>query len=338
MESNINIAQTKYFGKLVLLIWFTLFFQSILASEEYCNRETCPSKDPRLSYKVNMTDFPLLNVDIETLYTEIVSGSGYVIIPSAFSSADISHAREVILYLLSKQGDKASHFQGHKDAKANLQARVWNLLNKGRIWEKMVQHPIVVKLGTKILGDDLQLGSIATNTIFPGGSGQEPHVDYPYWDYYNKDHWPATPKVKGVHFFMNMQATVLLDDFTVENGATAVRPRTQYEASYPISEDFFQNYVQTTGKAGDLIVFVGLLHHCAMPNKSKNSRTGVLLQYLPKYVRPMEDLKRGVKKSVQARASPVLRKLLLLDYPYPSLLDEAEAVNSEGAESEFDWK
>ena len=43
----------------------------------------------------------------------------------------------------------------------------------------------------------MQLGSIASNTIFPGGSGQEPHIDYPYWDYYNKEHWPFPPKHKG---------------------------------------------------------------------------------------------------------------------------------------------
>jgi hypothetical protein len=43
----------------------------------------------------------------------------------------------------------------------------------------------------------MQLGSIASNTIFQGGSGQEPHIDYPYWDYYNKEHWPFPPKHKG---------------------------------------------------------------------------------------------------------------------------------------------
>ncbi len=39
------------------------------------------------------------------------------------------------------------------------------------------------------------------------------------------------------------------------------------------------------------MLFFGLLQHCAMPNRSDKSRTGLILQYLPKYVRPMEDLK-----------------------------------------------
>ncbi len=56
-----------------------------------------------------------------------------------------------------------------------------------------------------MLGADFQLGSVAANTIFPGGTGQEPHVDYPYWDYFKRDNWPVPPKHRDVPFFMNMQ-------------------------------------------------------------------------------------------------------------------------------------
>ena len=149
------------------------------------------------------------------------------------------------------------------------------MLNKGQIFEKMVQHPIILEIMRSILGDDAQLGSIASNTLFAGGAGQEPHLDYPYWDYFNKKHWPRSPKHADVPFFMNFQATVLLDDFTVENGATGVRPGTQLTVEWPHDADeFYRNVEQGTGKAGDVMVFVGLLQHCAMDNKSNFSRTG----------------------------------------------------------------
>lgn len=213
------------------------------------------------------------------------------------------------------------------------------MLDKGKIFEKMVQHPTVLKIVRTILGDDAQLGSIASNTIFPGGSGQEPHIDYPYWDYYNRDHWPQSPKHKAIPFFMNFQATILLDDFTSENGATALRSGTQISAEYPQdSKEFFKHYEQALGKSGDVMVFVGLLQHCAMPNKSNSSRTGILLQYLPKYIRPMEDIKRSISDTVIERMSAELKQLLLWDYPYPAILDKAEAVNSEGSKSTFKWK
>ena len=40
----------------------------------------------------------------------------------------------------------------------------------------------------------------------------------------------------------------MLDDFTAENGATAVRPGTQIKSEYPWdSEDFHKNRVQIEG-------------------------------------------------------------------------------------------
>ena len=150
------------------------------------------------------------------------------------------------------------------------------MLDKGEIFEKMVQHPVILEIMRSILGDDAQLGSIASNTLFAGGQGQEPHLDYPYWDHYNRKHWPHSPKHNDIPFFMNFQATILLDDFTTENGATGVRPHTQLTAKWPHNlEEFHRNVVQATGKAGDVMVFVGLLQHCAMDNKSNSSRTGL---------------------------------------------------------------
>ena len=72
------------------------------------------------------------------------------------------------------------------------------------IFHFQVQHPTILEINRRILGDDCQLGSIASNTIFPGGSGQEPHIDYPYWDYYdkyeNQNIGPNIPKsLKAVH-------------------------------------------------------------------------------------------------------------------------------------------
>ncbi len=52
----------------------------------------------------------------------------------------------------------------------------------------------------------------------------------------------------------------------------------------------------------------------------------------------MEDIRRVLSPDVEASASQRLRKLLCLDYPYPEVLDDAEPVNSEGAQSEFRWK
>ena len=120
----------------------------------------------------------------------------------------------------------------------------------------MVQHPTVLKIVREILGDDMQLGSIASNTIFPGGSGQEPHIDYPYWDYYSKAHWPFPPKHKDIPFNMNTQILIPLDDMTAENGATSVRPRSHIEIEYPTDTEEYRSKQSINA----LIVFMSAAH------------------------------------------------------------------------------
>ncbi|XP_064623535.1 uncharacterized protein Mb3657-like [Lineus longissimus] len=339
----IVIEPERRFSSSVNLAGVTSSVRLLRVQRPRCLPKRCKAtlaQDPRLQYTVKPDDFQATDMnDVEDIVKEVTEGQGYLLLPQVFSPEDIAHARDVIYYLIKTEGQRATHFQGSDESRHDLQARTWNLLNKGMIFEKMVQHRKILAIVERILGDDLQLGSIASNTLFPGASGQEPHIDYPYWDFYERKHWPANPKVANVPFHMNMQVTVLLDDFTIENGASAVIPYSQRKCEYPHDQAaFYKHCVQTPGKAGDVVIFPGLIQHCAMPNKSDSSRCGLLLQYLPKYIRPMEDIKRALDADVLKRVSPRLRKLLLLDYPYPAILDEVEAINSEGSKSDFDWK
>ena len=86
-----------------------------------------------------------------------------------------------------------------------------------------------------------------------------------------------------------------------------------------------------TGKAGDIVIFYGLTWHGAMPNNTIDQiRSAILLQYLPKFVKPMEDQMRGVNNEVIESATPILKQLLGFDYPYPRILDADEVYNAEG--------
>ena len=68
-----------------------------------------------------------------------------------------------------------------------------------------------------------------------------------------------------------------------------------------------------------------------MPNlTSDQTRSAILIQYLPKFIKPMEDQKTGVNSEVIDSATPMLKQLLGFDYPYPKILDRAKAANTEG--------
>ena len=272
----------------------------------------------------------MLDVDVDQLESqlpaildELLTGGGAVAIRQLFPPEEIAEARRLITHYSSTEDDKVTHFHGAHEDQVHLQRRVWNLLDKGEVFERMVQHPVVMRIVGAFLGEAFIMGSVAANRLLPGGPGQEPHVDYPYWDLYKRETFPI-----GINssFPLNAQATVLLDDFTAENGATAYWPGSQQTLTYPDDDTAFHaNAARQTGRAGDCIVFNGMVWHCAMPNDSDADRTALLIEYLAKFVTPLEDQKRGVRQEVVDRASPMLRQLMSLEYPYPTLLDEVEA-------------
>lgn len=277
-----------------------------------------------------MKRFTAQTADPQAIVHELLHGGGAVGISGLFTPEEIAEARAIVMEHSEEEAEKVTHFQGAAaDAgKLNLQRRVWNLLGKGEVFSRMAAHPVLMDILRAFLGTEFIMGSIAANRILPGGPGQEPHVDYPYWDF----HKPETHPV-GLNgsFPMNAQVSVLLDPFTEESGATGYVPGSQKELRYPTKADnFHENCEQMTGEPGDVALFYGVTWHCAMPNNADHDRSAILIQYLPKFVKPMEDMPAALPKSFVEEASPDIRQLLGLNYPYPEILDAAKAGNTEG--------
>ncbi|MBB6243898.1 phytanoyl-CoA dioxygenase family protein [Rhodanobacter sp. MP1X3] len=270
------------------------------------------------------------HLDVEATVRELFDGSGAVTIRGLFNAAEIAEARDVVMRESESAAPKVTHFQGAagKAGTIDLQRRVWNLLAKGEVFSRMAAHPQLMQVMRAFLGTGFTMGSIAANRILPGGPGQEPHIDYPYWDY----HSPLThPARLNASFPLNAQATIMLDPFTVETGATAYVPGSQHELRYPVESDrFYDRCERMLGEPGDTVIFFGAVWHCAMPNLSQQDRSAILIQYLPKWVKPMENLPAALPSEFIAQASPDLRQLLGLEFPYPEILDSARAGNAEG--------
>ena len=168
------------------------------------------------------------------------------------------------------------------------------------------------------------MGSFAARIQQPGDKKQKPHLDYPYWDMYNLKSFPNNINST---FAMNCQSTIMIDDFTLDNGATMVAPGTQLRGYFPKEEEFWPIMKQTTGKAGSVMLMTGLLWHGAGSNKTKRPRIGILGQYLPKFVKPMEDQLASVDMKVIKKCNKKLKNLLGVGYPYPQVLDTSKNAN-----------
>ena len=173
-------------------------------------------------------------------------------------------------------------------------ARIWDLVNKGEIFEDLVQIDKVMEIGDRLLGNSFNVSSYSISYAKAGMIGQIPHIDYPYYDFDNgqgqgSGEWPNTPKNNANHtYFMNLQVAIQVDDATLTNGCLELLPYSQREISWPDKQYFDKNKWLIPLKKGSLVIMTGCIHHAAGHNNSQDDRTTVLIQYLPKFIRPME--------------------------------------------------
>ena len=161
-----------------------------------------------------------------------------------------------------------------QDGEQDPQKLCHNLLSRPIFHDFVTHAPTLSVLEYVFGGRNFKLSEVTANCLLPGASAQYPHMDYPYCleEYCSQSNDNDN--------FLNCQVLLMLDDFTVDNGATAVLPGSQHIISQPEEIKFFKNCVRVTAPAGSLLFHSGRLHHCAMENESQYARTGILMQYV----------------------------------------------------------
>jgi len=267
--------------------------------------------------------------DHKSVFDELLVGSGVVIFKEVFLIDQINEAREIVNKFANNQDQKETHFNAEAEASGtiHLQQRVWNLFGKGKVFSDLITNDIIFDLMTKFLGTEFICGSYCASRLLPGASGQEPHIDYPYWDLYKEETFPI-----GINssFPQNCQVTIPLDICSEQSGATAYYPGSQRDLRYPTKEDDFSNLKQMIANPGDLVFFNGNCWHGAMPNKSEHQRAALLIEFLPKYVKPVEDLVSYLDKNFKDNCPERVKQLLGFNYEYPKLMDTSKSVNDIG--------
>ena len=260
---------------------------------------------------------------------EITQGSGVIVIKDVYSKEQISSAREVINNFAENQETKETHFNAEAEAsgKIHLQQRVWNLFGKDKIFSELITHDLIFELMSKLLGTKFITGSYCASRLLPGAPGQELHIDYPYWDFYEHETFPD-----GLNgsFLQNCQATIPLDVCSNKSGATAFIPGSQKKLKYPNKNDDFSKMEQMIANPGDLVFFNGNCWHGAMPNNSDHQRAVLLIEFLPKYIKPVEDLVSYLDHNFKENCSHRVKQLLGFNYPYPKIMDTSKSKNEIG--------
>ena len=267
--------------------------------------------------------------DYKKVLDELLIGSGVVLFKAVFALNKINEAREIVNKFADNQDQKESHFNAEAEAsgKIHLQQRVWNLFGKGEVFSDLITDDVIFNVMSKLLGTEFFCGSYCASRLLPGSLGQELHLDYPYWDFYKSETFPI-----GLNssFAQNCQVTIPLDVCSKESGATAYIPGSQKNLHYPSEKDNQTNKKQMIAEPGDLVIFNGNCWHGASPNNSDNQRAALLIEFLPKYIKPVEDLVSYLDKDFKDKSSDKIRQLLGLNYEYPKIMDSSKKLNNIG--------
>lgn len=156
--------------------------------------------------------------------------------------------------------------------------RLGAVLLKSRASHQLLTQELILSLMDEVLGpncDWYQLNLSQVVRIHPGERQQVPHRD--------EEMWPC-PK-SGIEYVVNVMWA--LSDFTEENGATCIWPRSHFGA-LDRNVDFDAREVARAPR-GSAIVYLGSVTHCAGANRSNKPRTGLLFSYCLGWLKQYEN-------------------------------------------------
>ncbi len=185
----------------------------------------------------------------------------------------------------------ANSFEGERTL------RVYNLLARGRVWQRVPVHDAVLPVVERVLDRGCLVSSLSSIDILPGETAQPIHAD---------DMLMPIPKPHPPTVCNSMWA---LTDFTDANGATRVVPGS-HRADH--SPDYGGDYetVAVEMARGSVLVWHGSLWHAGGANHTDDRRVGIAMNYCGGYIRQQENQQLGLSPDLVRTFSPRLQELV----------------------------
>ena len=179
--------------------------------------------------------------------------------------------------------------------------RIFNLINKDTAFAPLVEHPLMLSMMEAELGRDGIVLDMSVNHVGAHTNSAGWHVDSPI---------TQIPEPLP-NFTLSIQSAWMLDDFTVDNGAThVVRGSHLTQRRPPRGRDPLENEVVLEGPAGSLAVWLSQTWHRHGANVTDGARNGVIVQYGRSWIKPFVDLRTPMTAEQAAAFSPRLRYML----------------------------
>ena len=199
--------------------------------------------------------------------------------------------------LLAEEGDKAG-LEVHQEAGAD---RLSDLINKGEMYHVVITHPRLLAAIAHVLKSDLKLSSLNSRSAQPGKGLQGLHADW--------------GEQETLGYYQVCNSVWLLDDFTLENGATRVVPGSNKQSKTPhqVLADPAAPHpdeVVLQGEAGEVIVFNAHTWHGGTLNRTDKPRRAMHGYFTRRHQAQQLDQQKHIRKATWDKLSPAARVVL----------------------------
>jgi ectoine hydroxylase-related dioxygenase (phytanoyl-CoA dioxygenase family) len=228
---------------------------------------------------------------------DFLDQNGYLPLPGILAPAEMEAIRARLEELLAIEKENAGR-EVHQEAGT---ARLANLVDKGDVFRVCFTHPRVLAAVAHVLGNDMKLSSLNSRAALPGQGLQALHADW---------HEPVEP---GHYQVCN--SIWLLDDFTRENGATRVVPKSHRSGKLPwqVMPDPSAPHPDeqlVIAPAGTVVVFNSHTWHGGTLNRTSSPRRAAHSYWCRRNQRQQLDQRSHLSPETQASFSAPVRHLL----------------------------
>ncbi len=222
---------------------------------------------------------------------EAVERDGYVIVENLISPELCAEIREDLIPRFEYDSGRNS-FEGFKTQ------RLYAFFEKSLVCNPLVEHPLILGCLDRIFEPNYLLSQLQAINILPGEAQQPLHPD----DAFYRVPRPRPP--------LGAATIWAIDDFTEENGATVVIPKSHlWDERHPRAEDL-ENLVPCVMPAGSVVFFVGTLWHGGGANRSKAARLCVSAQYCAPWCRTQENYSLSLSRETVKKCSEHIQRML----------------------------
>jgi ectoine hydroxylase-related dioxygenase (phytanoyl-CoA dioxygenase family) len=233
---------------------------------------------------------------------------GFVVLRDVLSPAEVEAMRAALAPWLQGKLMGRNDFEGFRSE------RVYALLAKDPALALLVEHPQLLAIVDRLLAPHYLLSAFLAIQVHPGETPQGWHFD---------DGGCRVPRPRPMH---GVSAIWALDEFTEENGATQLIPKSHLwsdDSPPPRSEDALSICMP----AGSVVVFAGTLQHRGGASRGPGTRLGVTPQYCQPWLRQLENMALAVPPAAASRLSVRIQELLGYSIAEPSFMGYVDGVH-----------